>query len=165
VELVLQGAGDAGMTGLRRRLRGRRRELHPADTIVLGIAAAGAGASCWWVSDGPLIPLGFLPRLRHLAARALRDSGGAHGHGAPVRGRGTTPALPARIRGLPALTIGCRDRHGLAPRSHQAGDRPENMDPLALDPLLQFALTLVDAIDADLVRATSDRSRAAPATA
>jgi hypothetical protein len=162
VELVLQGAGEAGMTGLRRHLRGRRRELHPTDTVVLGIAGAGAGAPCWWLSDGPLIPLRFPPRLRRLAAQA----GPSH---ASIRGRGVSPALPARVRGLPALTIGIRDRDDLAPRSHQA-DGGDRVDPSGLDALLQFALTLVDAIDADLVRTTAataatDSSRAAPATA
>ncbi|MFZ1996321.1 MAG: hypothetical protein WAU75_19575, partial [Solirubrobacteraceae bacterium] len=34
VELVLQGAGDAGMVGLRRHLRSRRGELHPGNTVV-----------------------------------------------------------------------------------------------------------------------------------
>jgi hypothetical protein len=158
VELVLQGAGEAGMTGLRRHLRSRRRELHAAHTIVLGIAAAGSGAPCWWVSDGPLIPLRFQPRLRRLALQA-GASGGA------IRGRGVTPALPGRAHGLPALTIGVRDRRGLAPRSHQAGDRHDDVDEQALDALLRFALTLVDAIDADLTRALIGRSRAAPATA
>jgi hypothetical protein len=163
VELVLQGAGEAEMTGLRRHLRARRRELRAADTIVLGIAAAGGGQPRWWVSDGPLVPLGYLARLRRLAERAAAAAPvlSARSH----RGRGTSPALPARMRGLPALTIGCLDERGLAPRSHQAGDRPAALDPVALDAVLKYGLVLVDALDADLARAVSDRSRAAPAAA
>jgi hypothetical protein len=53
------------------------------------------------------------------------------------------------------------DARGLAPRSHQAGDTPAALDPAALDALLQFALTLVDAIDADLAR-TASSGAAAP---
>jgi hypothetical protein len=158
VELVLHGAGEAGMTGLRRHLRSRRGELHPADTIVLGIAACGSGRPCWWVSDGPLVPLRYLARLRRLAAQA--------GPTRPHRGRGTSPAFPARTRGLPALTIGCLDARGLALRSHQAGDTATALDPAAPDALLQYALTLVDAIDADLARtqaSTSSLPRAARA--
>jgi hypothetical protein len=110
-----------------------------------------------------LVPLPTLRRLRELAARA---AAGNDGPGArPHRGRGTSPALPARMRRLPALTIGCVDDRGLAPRSHQAGDRPEALEPRALDALLRFGLALVDAIDADLARAVSDRSRAARAAA
>jgi hypothetical protein len=149
VELVLQGAGEAGMAGLTHHLRQRRKDLTATNTIVLGIAGAARGTPRWWASDGPLIPLGFLPRLRDLAARANP----ARPLDAPLRGRGTSPALPARARGLPALTIGLRDRRGLGPHSHHATDRPDALDAQALDALLQFALTLVDAIDADLSRA------------
>jgi hypothetical protein len=162
VELVLQGAGEAGMAGLRRHLRSRRGELHPANTIVLGIAAAGSGRPRWWVSDGPLVPLRFLARLRGLAAQAAGapSPAAARAH----RGRGTSPALPARTRRLPALTVGCLDARGLATRSHQAGDTPATLDPAASDALLQFALTLVDAIDADLAR-TQESAAPAPRAA
>jgi hypothetical protein len=166
VELVLQGAGEAGMTGLTRHLRARRRVLRAGNTIVLGIAAAGGGLPCWWASDGPLVPLPTLRRLRTLAARtATADMAGTNPIASLHRGRGTSPALPARMRRLPALTIGCLDESGLAPRSHQAGDLPSALSPAALDALLQYGLMLVDAIDADLARRAADRSRAAPTTA
>ena len=156
VELVLQGAGEAGMVGLRRHLRARRGELRPANTIVLGIAAAGSGRPRWWVSDGPLVPLRYLARLRGLAARA-------GGSARPHRGRGTSPALPARARRIPALTVGCLDARGLALRSHQPGDIPAALDPAATDALLHFTLTLVDAIDADLARTQASTAPAAHA--
>ncbi|HEX3688180.1 MAG TPA: M28 family peptidase [Solirubrobacteraceae bacterium] len=152
VELVLQGAGEAGMVGLRRHLRSHREEIRRANTIVLGIAAAGSGRPRWWVSDGSLVPLRYLARLRGLAARTGGAAPGGPTAAQPHRGRGTSPALPARARRIPALTIGCLDGRGLAPRSHQASDIPAALDPAAPDALLQFALTLVDAIDADLAR-------------
>ena len=161
VELVLQGASDGSMTGLRRHLRGRRRELSPRQTVVLGLGACGSGGPCWWVSDGPLVPLRYLARLRALAA-GLASGGGDFA--IPHRGRGTSPALPARARGLPALTLGAVDGRGLAPRSHQRSDVPEALEPAALDAVLQFALLLVDELDAELARATG-RSDAAPAAA
>ncbi|MGZ4165215.1 MAG: M28 family peptidase [Solirubrobacteraceae bacterium] len=163
VELVLQGAGEAGMAGLKRHLRAARRDLRAGNTIVLGVAAAGAGQPRWWVSDGPLVPVPSPRRLRELAMRTAARDDGARAR--PYRGRGTSPALPASMRRLPALTIGCLDDRGLAPRSHQAGDHPAALEPDALDALLRFGLVLVDAIDADLARSASDRSRAAPATA
>ncbi len=148
VEVVLQGAGDGAMIGLRRYLRRRRRELGPANVIVLGIAACAAGMPRWWTSDGALIPVRYSRRLaglaRHVAGpRATLGAG-------PHRGRGITPALPARLAALPALTIGCLDSAGLTPRSHQPSDRPEALDRASTDALLELALTLVDAIDAEL---------------
>ena len=162
VELMLQGSGQNGMIGLRRHLRGRRTDRRPANTVVLGIAACGAGRPCWWVSDGAMVPLRYLARLRDLAART-------GGPAAPLQaiahfGRGTGPALPARPAGIPALTIGAVDGRGLAPRSQQASDTAQALDPAALDRVLEFALTLVDALDADLTRPTG-RSGAARAAA
>lgn len=162
VELVLQGAGEADMVGLRRHLRSRRGELRRDNTVVLGIAAAGGGRPRWWMSDGPLVPMRYHATLRALAARV---SGAGH-TARPHRGRGISPALPARARWLPALTIGCLNGRDLAPRSHQPDDTAARLDPAAPDALLQFALTLVDAIDADLGRtqaATAPTPRPAPA--
>jgi hypothetical protein len=162
VELVLQGAGDGAMIGLRRHVKARRCERRRTNTVVIGIGPCGSGRPCWWVSDGPLVPLRYPARLRGLAERA---GGPATGLGAiPHRGRGTSPALPARMAGIAALTIGCVDDLGLAPGSHQAGDVPDALDSGAMDALLELALTLVDAIDADLAR-TGDTSSPARAAA
>jgi hypothetical protein len=155
VEVVLQGAADGTMIGLSRYLRARRRELEPTNTIVLGIGPCGGGRPCWWTGDGPLIGLRYSPRLSAIAGRAV----GPHTElgATPRRGRGTMPALPARGAGLPAIAIGCLDDDGLAPGSHQSGDVPERLDRGSMDRLLELALTLVDAIDADL-RPPSGRS-------
>ncbi|HKO28316.1 MAG TPA: M28 family peptidase, partial [Solirubrobacteraceae bacterium] len=150
VELVLQGAGEGQEIGLRRYLRGRRRELGPANAVVLGIAPCGCGHVGpgsgrhirHWLSDGRLIPLRYSRTLRELCA----DLEGSAGH----RGRGATPALPARAKGLPAIAIGCLDRHGLAPRSHQPTDVASAIDQADLDQAIEFALRLVDAIDGAL---------------
>ncbi len=160
VELVLQGSGDGSMTGLGRYLRRRRREVRRRDAVVLGIGPSGGGVPGWWISDGPLLPLRYGARLRALATRA--GTGGLTA--TPVRGRGTTPAFPARARGLAALTVGAVDPRGLAPRSHQRGDVATAIDSATLDGVLQFALLLVDELDAELARSTG-RSDAAPAAA
>jgi hypothetical protein len=160
VEVVLQGAGDGTMTGLARHLRGRRRELTARNAVVLGIGPCGAGEPFWWSGDGPLIPLRFLRRLTEVAQRVTGAGTeiGATGH----RGRGTTPAFPARLAGLPAITIGNLDPDGLAPRSHRSDDLPDAVDRGAIDRLLTLALTLVDGIDADL-RHSGARETATPA--
>jgi hypothetical protein len=146
VELVATGAGDGDQIGLRRYLADRKRERTSANTVVLGIAACGAGRPSWWHSDGALIPLRYGRRLRQLAEKLAADE--PHLHARPHRGRGATPALPARIEGIPAITLGCLDENGLAPRSHQTSDTAERLDPEAFDAALHFALLVVDAIDA-----------------
>jgi hypothetical protein len=148
VELVLAGAGEGGGIGLRRFLRARRRELNSANTIVLGIAACGAGSPRWWQSDGVLVPLTYHRRLRELCVGIARAE--PQLAAAPHRGRGATPAFPARIGGLPAIAIGCLDERGIPPRSHQPADAPAAIDRAAVDQTVELALMLVDAIDAEL---------------
>jgi hypothetical protein len=133
VEVLLTGAGSSG-AGLARHLRARRGERTVTNTVVLGL---GPGPGVYYlISDGPLLISGFFPRLRALAA--------ASGQFEARRGRGVSPALPARRRGLPALTIG--------------GD-PER--------LLSAALALIDAIDADVgeIQARAAVTAAAPGSA
>ncbi|HEY2653313.1 MAG TPA: M28 family peptidase [Solirubrobacteraceae bacterium] len=145
VELLLTGAGDGDQAGLRRHLRARRRARRAADTVVLGLAACGAGTPHWWVSDGQLIPLRYDRSLRELAQEIASDEPHLRAH--PFKGRGCAPALPGRIAGIPAITLGCLDSTGLAPRSHQQTDTIQAVDSAALDAALQFALLMVDAID------------------
>ncbi len=158
VELVLQGASDGTMLGLGRYLRARRGHRRAANTIVLGIAPCGAGARRFWTSDGSSIPLRYSRRLRQIAHRTAGPS--SEPRAAPHRSRGTSPAYPARLAGLPAIAIGCLDSDGLAPRSHQPTDLPEALDQSSLDRLLELALTLVDAIEAELARSATDTAAA-----
>jgi hypothetical protein len=142
IELVLQGAGTGHEIGMRRYLRTHRTALTSASTIVLGIAACAGDQIQHWLSDGRLIPLRYSRTLRELCSRL--DAGAGY------RGRGATPAFPARARGLPAIAIGCIDPEG------------ESVDETALNRTLEFALVLVDGIDATL--APEPASSAAPAT-
>jgi hypothetical protein len=148
VEVVLEGAGEGGRIGLRRYLRARRRERTPANTVVVGIAACSGGTPRWWGSDGPLLALRYARRLRQLAQAVAADE--PHLGAAPHRGRGATPALPARMAGLPAITIGCLDRRGLVPRSHQRTDLAAAIEAGAIDRAVALGLLLIDAIDAAL---------------
>jgi hypothetical protein len=159
VEVVLEGAGEGGGLGLRRHLRARRRLLRPHNTIVLGIAACGSGQPRWWTSDGAFLPLRFHPRLRALCQQVASEE--SHLRAAPHRGRGATPALPARAAGIPAIAIGCLDGRGLAARSHQATDTAELIDEASLAATLAMALALVDAIDLDLARTRPQPAAAA----
>jgi hypothetical protein len=142
VELALQGAGEDEQIGLRKYLRTRRKELRTTNAIVLGIAASGAGQASYWISDGRLIPLRYAASLRNLAAQTGATK---------TRGRGATPALPARAAGLPAIVIGCLDGLGLVPRSHQQTDTPDTVQESEQGNMLELATALVDAIDASLV--------------
>jgi hypothetical protein len=155
VELVLQGAGDSEQLGLRRHLRTHRRELRHAGAIVLGIAPCGGGEPSWWLSDGRLVPLRYARSLRALCAQT---------DAVPHRGRGATPALPARAAGLAAIAVGCLESNGRAPRSHQRIDTPSEVDEAAVDAVLELGLFLVKAIDVSLAPDTRSDPRTGAAT-
>lgn len=142
IELVLAGAGEGGNIGLRRYLRAHGRTLKRVNAVVLAIGPCGSGQPHYWFSDGRLIPLRYARPLRELAART-RNS-------APHRGRGSTAAFPARARGLAAIAAGSLDQNGLVPRSHQPSDTPDDVDQTALDQAVEFALLLVNAINASV---------------
>jgi len=150
VEVVLTGAGDSQGAGLRHHLRQRRRTHRAANTVVLGIAPSPSGSVRWWRSDGPLLPLRYGARLVQLARRVADEQPqlGARRHD----GRGSSPALPARQARIPSLAIGCLDERDLAPGSHQPTDVAGALDRAAHDQTVQFALMLIDAIDAALAR-------------
>jgi Peptidase family M28 len=160
VEVVLTGAGDQDQLGLRRYLRRRRHERRPANTVVLGLAACAAGSPRWWSSDGALVPLAYGRSLRRVANTVATAEPHLNVRGR--RGRGATPALPARVAGLPAITIGCLDDGDLSAHSHQRSDVAANVDSNALDAAIQFGLLLIDGVDAALAEPDQRRS-AAPA--
>jgi hypothetical protein len=129
VDLVLQGAGDGGGIGLRHYLRTRRRERTAPNTVVLGIAPCENGSPLWFRSDGALVPMNYLRELRRLCESIARDDPGLQA--TSKRGRGHTPALPARERRLPAIALGSTGKGGEA-----------------VDLVVEFGLLLVEAIDA-----------------
>ncbi len=162
VDVLLQGASDGDGTGLRRYLRERREARRAPNTVVLGFAACGAGKPRWWVSDGNLAPVGYFKPLREMCAAIAAEEPGLNA--TAHRGRGRTPALPGRSARLPAIALGCLDQNGLAPRSHQPQDTPQSIDPAAIDQTVEFALLLVDRIDAFLAaRGAPAIRRATPA--
>lgn len=170
VEVLLSGAGDGDALGLarylrtrrtrRRLLRGRRRPQAPAQVIVLAIAACGSGTPRWWESDGALLPLRYSATLRRIADQVGRDEPHLRAH--PHRGRSNSGGYAARAAGLPALTIGCLADPGIVPRSHQKTDTTDAVERQSLERIVQFALLLIDAVDAEVGK---HQPRSAAATA
>lgn len=150
VEVVLSGAGDGSGIGLRRYLRARRQALRTENSVVLGVGACGAGLPRWWHSDGTFVPVRHFAGLRALCGQLAQEDPGLEL--AATRGRGSSPALPARLAGLPSIAIGCLDRRGLVPNSHQASDTADSLHRAGPDGIVEIGLLLTDAIDAYLAR-------------
>jgi hypothetical protein len=131
VEIVLSGAGDGEAIGLSRYLRSHR-DRRPHNTIVLGIGPCTGTATAWLRSDGPLFPLGYSAILRRLC-RQVAASDPALGL-RECRSRGSSPALGARLAGIPAVALAAQG----------------TPDGAAAERILVAALALTDAIDAYL---------------
>jgi hypothetical protein len=143
IDLVLQGAGDGDGIGLRRYLRKRARERTAPNTVVMGVAPCARGNPVWFQSDGALVPMSYFRALRQMCESVARDDPGLSA--SQRRGRGATPALPARERRLPAIALG----------STGNGDQ-------AVDLVVEFGLLLAEAIDS-YVAARAPAREATPA--
>jgi hypothetical protein len=154
VDLLLQGAGDGEGFGLREYLHSRKQVRRPANTVVLGFAACGAGYPSWWVSDGALVPSRYRKELRRICAKTAREENQLEAR--PHRGHGHTPALRARWAGLPAIALGCLDAQGVAPRSHQPSDTSQAVSLQAIDQAVELGLLVVDQIDVMLARGAKE---------
>jgi hypothetical protein len=120
--LLLHGAGAPGPQALRAHLRGER--LKPREALVLEIGPSGAGGPAWATRH---------TQVRDAARRA------SEALDATPR-RGLRP--PAGTGRLPAIALGAVDAAGVA--------AVEDVDPAVLDAVVDLALAVVDALDADL---------------
>ena len=145
VELVLTGAGDRQGLGLLHHLRAHRRQLDPTNVIVVGFGPCAHGEPRYLETDGHLIPLAFLKQLRRLAAGVAAEVPALQLAAAKLRT--VSPALPARQRGLPAISLLALDPSGRVPHSHQSSDTADRVHHTEIEATVQAGLYLVDAID------------------
>jgi hypothetical protein len=145
VHVVLTGAGSGSGIGLGRYLRGRRGALKATNTVVVGVGPCAHGVPRYWVSDGPFVPMRHFKALRELCRRA--GAADPELGLAFVRGRGFTPALPARFAGIPSVAIGALDALGLSPHRNQPSDAPGTVDLAALGATVEIGLLLCEEID------------------
>jgi hypothetical protein len=108
---------------------------------VLEIGPAAAGSPSWTRRLGVLVGVSVHPQLR-IAGEASELP--------PHVARRPSAAVAAVRRGIPALTVGNLDEHGIVPRHRTPQDTPDAVDPAALKAALQACVAIVDALDAEL---------------
>ena len=156
VWLVLTGAEECGMEGMRAFVNSRRKQLDPKSTFVIAIDAVGAGDVRWVASEGMTVSFemdGRLLELCQAVADADREAGGVY-RAAPLRRGSASDALAARVRGWRATAITCLEAGAHRPRHHHApADVPGALSLPALDRAEGFTLELIRALDRDAGRA------------
>jgi hypothetical protein len=168
VWVLLTGAEECGLEGMRAFARSRRKSFDPETTFVLALDSVGAGEIRWVASEGLTVSFEMDARLQELCdAVALADREGEDRYrAAPLRHGYASDALAARARGWRATTITCREPGAARPANHHTrDDLPEAIDPAALDRAEGFALDVIRALDRDLTRAAPARTELAPAGA
>jgi hypothetical protein len=165
VWVVLTGAEESMTEGMRAFLRTRRRTLDPRSTYVVNLAALGRGDVRFETAAGPAITYELRSRLTELCeAIAAADAEEANRfRAAPLRHGFTSDGLRARLAGCPATTLVCLEPGAALPANyHLPSDRPESLDPEAIDRAHDFASELIRQLDRDLGRS---RETSAPVTA
>ena len=158
VWVVLTGAQECGMEGMRAFVRARRKRFERASTFVVALDSVGAGDVRWIEADGLTVSFDMDRRLSELCAavaEARRSDGAAHG-AAPLRRAGGSDALAARVAGWRAGAITCLEPGAIVPANHHTmGDVPDAIDPEAIDRAESFAHDLIRALDRDVGRASA----------
>ena len=155
VWVVLTGAEECGMEGMRSFIRPRRKLFESKPTFVVAIDSVGAGDVRWVESEGLTVSFPMDRRLAELcAAIADADEDGRY-RAAPLRHGFATDALAARVAGMRATAITCLEPGAMVPANHHThADRPDAIEVAALGRAEEFALDLIRALDRDVARAS-----------
>src|SRR5215204_3216560 len=158
VWIVLTGAEECQMEGMRSFIRSHRKSLDGEATYFLVLDAVGAGGVRYEVGEGLAVTYDLDRRLVQLCeaiAAADRENGNRFA-AKPLRQGFATDALPARMAKLRATAITCLSDGSLLPANyHRPDDVPKRIDRSALDRAHDFTLELVQALDRDVGRRAS----------
>ncbi len=139
VWVVLPGAEEALLLGMREWMRAHRRDLDPERTVFLNIDMAGTGTVRWIEKEGLVLAMRYHPTLIGLCEEI--------GDGRAMTSRQATDALIARTAGFPAITITSRNALDYAPNWHQMTDTPDRIDPDSLERTYEFCCALLERLD------------------
>jgi hypothetical protein len=141
--VVLTGAEEGLMLGMRQWLRAHGDELDRRRTMFVNVDSVGAGDVRAVTGEGFVLLEQHDGRLVDLAVAA-----GAKPH---VLRLGTDGVVPL-TRGYSSVTICCTDPYGRIPHFHSHTDTPEHVDGQAVERAVEVVEALVRRIDTQLVR-------------
>ncbi|MQA76369.1 MAG: M28 family peptidase [Solirubrobacterales bacterium] len=155
VWIVLSGAGECLMEGMRAFLRGHRGELADGPTYFLCVDAVGDGELRYATGEGLAVTYRLRSRLTELCEAIGEGRRGEAGRPAatPLSHGLATDAFAAAVRRHPATAITCLDPGAaIPPRVHTMDDAPDHIDVAAVDRAHGFTLELIGWLDRDAAR-------------
>jgi Iap family predicted aminopeptidase len=167
VWVVLTGAEECLMQGMRSFLRAHRKTLEPDRTYVINLDSVGRGDVRFVTGEGLAVTYELESRLTELAsAVAEADAAEEETSAKPLRHGFATDALPAQLRRIPATTITCLEPRALVPANyHSQRDIPKALDPEAMRRAHDFALSLIRLLDREAGRRPRATDAEAPVLA
>jgi hypothetical protein len=158
VWILLTGAEECQMEGMRSFVRSHRKSIDRESTYFIVLDALGAGNVRYETGEGLAVSYDLDRRLAELCdavAEADRENGNRF-DARPWRSGFATDALPARMAKLRATAITCvADGSILPAHYHRPEDVPKRIDRKALERAHDFALELLRALDRDVGRRAS----------
>jgi hypothetical protein len=148
VWVLLPGAEEGLLLGMREWVRRQRHELDPTRTIFLNVDKVGHGTVRYTTREGFVLTYAYHPRLVELCEQIAQEDEEEGRYGArPFKSKSATDATAARARGFPAISISCLNALDYDPHYHQATDTPDNVDEAALERAFGFCSELIELID------------------
>jgi hypothetical protein len=143
VWVVLPGAKEGLMLGIREWMRAHRDDIDPRRTFFVNFDSVGSGEVRYVKGEGFIV-------IEQHDARLVRLSESI-GTGKPhVLRLGTDGVVPT-MRGFSSITICCTDEYGRIPELHRHSDTVDKVDPAAVKRAVDFGQKLVHRIDAELL--------------
>jgi hypothetical protein len=148
VWVLLTGAQESMQLGMAAFLKRHRKELDRKSTVFVCVDDVGRGRLRYATKEGYVVAYPFHPDLVAICEQ-LREEDAEDGYYGvqPAAPRIATDAYRARIAGYPAISIGATNELGYPPHFHQATDRPDTIEPDALERAYEFCAELVELID------------------
>jgi hypothetical protein len=145
VHVLLPGASEGMQLGMAAFLKRHKKTLDSETTVFVCVDDVGGGGGIRFATkEGWLLAYPYHPDLVALCERiAQEDEADGWYDAAPSNTRTATDAHRARVKGFPAIAIGCAD----TPNYHQQTDTVDNIDETSLKRAYDFCSELVELID------------------
>ena len=151
VWVVFTGAGEALGQGMRSFLRRHRKGLDDERTVFVNVDEVGTGTVRYTRREGPVFTVRSHVQLLELCDDIAEDDEEANAFAARrLVERGASDGYVVRAKGLPAITVSCRNALDYTPQHHQPDDTPDQIEEESLERAYGFCCELVERLDAEI---------------
>ena len=148
--VLLTGAHEGLVDGMRGFLRRHRRSLDRTRTVFVNLDEVGAGSVRYTRREGAILAVRSHVQLVEICEEITEDDEDDSFGARALVNRTQTDAGAARAAGYPAITITCRNVLDYVPDHHRATDTPGRVQHEALERALAFSDELLERVDSQL---------------